>query len=149
MSNIETSMLKPEKIFTICNSIALIPWLLMIVAPNWSFTKTVIQSYSFPIALACVYGFYIAVSIGKTTGNFFSLVAVERLFRNRQVLLAAWVHYLVFDLFVGSWEWADSHAHHISHWTLVPCLLLTLMFGPLGFLVYVILRSLIYGVALV
>jgi Domain of unknown function (DUF4281) len=141
-------MLKPEKIFQYCNSIALIPWLLMIVAPHWSFTKMVIQSYSFPLALAIVYGVYIAISFGKSNGNFFSLSGVERLFRNRQVLLAAWVHYLVFDLFVGSWEWADAHAHNISHWMLVPCLLLTLMFGPIGFLIYVVLRSLIYGVAL-
>ena len=141
-------MLKPEKIFIVCNSIVLIPWLLMIFAPNWSFTKAVIQSYSFPIGLACVYGFYLAISFGKSPGNFFSLIGLERLFRNRQVLLAAWIHYLVFDLFVGSWELADAAKYSISHWILAPCLLLTLLFGPIGFLVYVILRSLVYGVAI-
>jgi hypothetical protein len=142
-------MLKPEKVFQICNSIVLIPWLLMIIAPQWAFTKVVIQSYSFPILLAVVYAIYIIITFGKTSGNFFSLSGVERLFRNRQVLLAAWVHYLVFDLFVGSWEWADAQVHHISHWFLVPCLLLTLMFGPFGFLVYIVLRAAVYGVALI
>lgn len=140
-------MLKPEKVFQICNYVAIIPWLLMIFTPNWSFTKIVIQSYIFPLILAVVYATYIAISFGKSTGDFFSLAGVERLFRNRQALLAGWVHYLVFDLFVGSWIWADSHAHQISHWILIPCLLLTLMLGPLGFLVYILIRATVYGVA--
>jgi hypothetical protein len=139
-------MLKPEKIFKICNIIALIPWLLMMLAPKWSVTKTVIQSYSFPLILALVYCIYIVVSFGKTNGNFFTLAGVERLFRNRHALLAAWIHYLVFDLFVGSWEWADAQAHHISHFALMPCLFLTLMFGPFGFLLYIVLRATIFGI---
>lgn len=141
-------MLKPERVFQICNYIAFIPWLMMIFAPHWSFTALVIKSYIFPIILAVVYAIYIVVSFGKTSGDFFSLAGVERLFRNRQVLLAGWVHYLVFDLFVGGWEWADAQVHHISHWALVPCLLLTLMFGPFGFLVYIIIRATVYGVAI-
>lgn len=141
-------MLKPETIFKICNYFALIPWLLMIFLPNWSLTKMAIQSYSFPIILAVIYSLYIVISFGKTSGNFFSLVGVERLFRNRQVLLAAWVHYLAFDLFVGGWIWADAAKNHVSQWFLVPCLLLTLMLGPFGFLVYIVLRSLVYGIAI-
>jgi hypothetical protein len=139
-------MLKPEKIFRICNIIALIPWLLMLFAPKWGFTEAVIQSYTFPLLLAIVYAIYIVVSFGKTNGNFFSLAGVERLFRNRQVLLAAWVHYLVFDLFVGSWEWADAQKNGVSHWALFPCLLLTFLFGPIGFLLYILLRATIFGI---
>ncbi len=141
-------MVKPETIFKICNSIVLIPWLLMITAPNWNYTKLVIESFIFPILLSVVYVFYILISIGKSSGDFFSLAGVERLFRNRQALLAGWVHYLVFDLFVGSWELADGHEHNISHWFLAPCLVLTLMFGPFGFLVYILIRSLVFGITL-
>ncbi len=141
-------MLKPEKIFQICNYIAIIPWLLMILTPNWLFTKVVLQSYIFPLILAVVYSIYIIISFGKSNGNFFSLAGVERLFRNRHILLAGWVHYLVFDLFVGTWEWADAHKYGLSHWALAPCLLLTFLFGPVGFLFYILLRSLIYNVGL-
>ena len=140
-------MLKPEKVFQICNYLVIIPWLLMIFTPHWWLTKAVIQSYIFPLVLAVVYAIYIAISFGKSSGDFFSLAGVERLFRNRQVLLAGWVHYLVFDLFVGGWIWADAITRNISHWLLVPCLLLTFLFGPLGFLVYIIIRATIYGVA--
>ena len=141
-------MVKPETIFKICNSIVLSPWLLMIVAPNWNYTKIVIESFIFPILLSVVYIFYRLISIGKSSGDFFSLAGVERLFRNRHALLAGWVHYLVFDLFVGSWELADAQKHNISHWFLAPCLVLTFIFGPFGFLIYILIRSLVFGIGL-
>jgi len=51
-----------------------------------------------------------------------------------ELLLAGWVHYLAFDLFIGSWEVEDAAANGIPHWLLLPCLFLTLMVGPVGLL---------------
>jgi hypothetical protein len=50
------------------------------------------------------------------------------------------VHYLAFDLFVGSWEVRDSRVHGIPHWFVLPCLFLTFMFGPAGWLLYLTVR---------
>ena len=50
------------------------------------------------------------------------------------------VHYLAFDFFVGSWEARDALAHQIPHLAVVPCLLLTFLFGPAGLLLYLLLR---------
>jgi hypothetical protein len=57
------------------------------------------------------------------------------------MLLAGWTHYLAFDLIVGSWEVRDARERGISHWLVVPCLALTFMFGPVGFLAYQALRA--------
>jgi len=62
------------------------------------------------------------------------------LFANRWVLLAGWIHYLCFDLFIGSWQVRDAAARGISHWLVVPCLFFTFMFGPVGLLLYFVLR---------
>ncbi len=56
------------------------------------------------------------------------------------LLLAGWIHYLAFDLFVGSWEVSDAHAQGIHHLLLVPCLLATFMVGPAGLALYFILK---------
>jgi hypothetical protein len=54
--------------------------------------------------------------------------------------LAGWIHYLAFDLFVGAWESRDAQRLGISPILVAPCLFLTLMAGPVGLLLYAILR---------
>jgi hypothetical protein len=63
------------------------------------------------------------------------------LFQNRAMLLAGWVHYLAFDLFVGSWEVRDAQRIGIAHYLVVPCLVLTFLFGPAGWLLYLLIRN--------
>ena len=53
-----------------------------------------------------------------------------------------WVHFLAFDLFVGRWEYLDSRERGISAWFMVPVLFFTLMLPPIGFLLYLLLRTL-------
>jgi hypothetical protein len=55
----------------------------------------------------------------------------------------AWVHFLAFDLFVGRWIYLDSQDRQISAWLMAPVLFLTLMLGPAGFLLYLIVRSIV------
>jgi hypothetical protein len=66
---------------------------------------------------------------------------VSRLFANRHLLLAGWVHYLAFDLFVGAGEVRDARRHALSHLLVVPCLALTFLLGPAGLLLYYAVRS--------
>jgi hypothetical protein len=51
------------------------------------------------------------------------------------------VHYLAFDLFVGGWEVRDAVARGVSRWLVAPCLLLTFIFGPAGWLAYYAVRA--------
>ncbi len=74
-------------------------------------------------------------------GGFGSLAAVATLFTVEELLLCGWIHYLAFDLFVGSWEVEDAQTRGISHWFVIPCLLATFMAGPAGLLLYLLLRG--------
>ena len=73
-------------------------------------------------------------------GGFGSLAELARLFENPYLLLAGWVHFLAFDLFVGAWEVRDARRVGIAHLLVVPCLVLTFMAGPVGLLLYLGLR---------
>lgn len=53
----------------------------------------------------------------------------------------AWVHFLAFDLFVGRWIYLDGQERRVSSWLMAPVLFLTLMLGPAGFLLYLVVRS--------
>jgi hypothetical protein len=64
------------------------------------------------------------------------------------LLLAGWVHYLAFDLFIGSWQVRDSQQRGIGHLFVIPCLVLTFLFGPAGLLCYLALRTVKSGVAI-
>jgi hypothetical protein len=129
----------PEQIFQVVNLLALIGWLLLAVLPGRAWASTAIAAGVIPV-LAAVYAGLIALNWGGAEGGFGSLAEVAQLFANPWLLLAGWTHYLAFDLFVGSWEVRDARSRGIPHWQLLPCLLLTFLFGPAGWLLYVALR---------
>jgi hypothetical protein len=132
-------MLTPDFLFSLANPLALVAWALLVLAPRWRVTKALVLSGAWSLGLAVVY----AVLIGSHylgahggEGSFGSLAGVAALFRNPWALLAGWVHYLCFDLFTGAWEVRDAQRQGVPHWALVPALLLTFLFGPVGLLVY-------------
>jgi hypothetical protein len=81
------------------------------------------------------------IHYGETPGGFGSLDGVASLFTNRWMLLAGWIHYLAFDLFIGSWEVRDAKEKGINHLWVVPSLGLTFMFGPAGLVLYFLTRT--------
>lgn len=129
-----------ESLFSLAGTLAMSGWVLLVVAPRWKFTRIYTMAVLSSLVFAGLYVFLIASSFGKTGGDFNSLAGVARLFENRAALLAGWVHYLAFDLVVGNWETADAARHGIPHWLVIPCLLLTLFFGPAGLMLYILVR---------
>jgi len=130
----------PEQIFSIANLVALAGWILLAVLPGRVWVSKVVTAVLIPALLAVVYVTVLATYWGTLEGGFGSLAQVALLFSNPWALLAGWVHYLAFDLFVGSWEVRDSRVHGIPHWFVLPCLFLTFMFGPAGWLLYLTVR---------
>lgn len=129
-----------DKIFSIANLIAMLSWIILAVAPRWILTRKAILSGAIPLLLSVAYLVLIVAFFGKSEGGFDSLANVMKLFTNEWTVLAGWIHYLAFDLFVGTWEVKDSQAKNISHLLVIPCLVLTFLLGPIGFLLYSILR---------
>jgi hypothetical protein len=132
--------MSPETIFSICTNLVLPGWLLLIFAPRWRWTTHVIAACVLPLALAVVYLLLVVTHFGQAEGGFGSLADVGLLFRDPHHLLAGWIHYLAFDLFVGAWEVRDARALGIHHLLVVPCLVLTFLLGPIGLLLYFGLR---------
>jgi ascorbate-specific PTS system EIIC-type component UlaA len=132
--------MKAEQIFSIANMTALLSWLILLVAPRWTVTRKIILSGAIPLLLSAAYLILIVLFFGRAEGGFGSLAEVMKLFTNEWAALAGWIHYLAFDLLVGVWEVKDSQARGISHWFVIPCLILTFLLGPIGFLLYCGLR---------
>jgi hypothetical protein len=125
--------------------VAIIPaWVLLIFAPRWRWTDRLIHSGLYPVMLGLAYvGFLVcALVFGDTSEpvSFSTIEGIAAIFTHPFGILTAWVHYLVFDLFVGMWEARDARRRGMRHWALIPCLLLTLLAGPAGLLLYFILR---------
>jgi len=131
----------PDNIFTICNNGVIPAWLLLAFAPTWSWTQRIVHQIWIPILLGSVYlGVMVTSPESPAGGGFSSLSGVMTLFTSPHFALVGWVHYLAFDLFVGAWEVRDARRQSISHWLVVPCLVLTVMLGPIGLLAYLGLR---------
>lgn len=130
----------PDIVFQICNTIAMIGWIILIILPTWySSDKFIIGIIV--ILFAIIYTYYIVTNLSAIDiKSFGSLKGVTALFTNPLAVLIGWVHYLAFDLMVGSWIKKNSQKYGISHWLIIPCLLLTFMFGPIGLLLYLLIR---------
>lgn len=63
------------------------------------------------------------------------------LFSVPELVLAGWIHYLAFDLFVGAWEVRDAQKKEIHHLLVIPCLFVTFMAGPAGLVLYWVLKA--------
>lgn len=129
-------------IFSICNLMVMPMWLLMIFLPKWKVTRFLIDYKIIPILLSLVYVVYIGISL-KTGGmmDFGSLSSVKQLFTVDNAVLAGWVHYLAFDLLIGMWMLDQNKNIGIHQLLMAPCLFFTFMFGPVGFLLFTIIKS--------
>lgn len=132
-----------ELVFAIANYSVLPAWALLALAPRARVTRALVHSGLYPLVLAVLYGVLLfGDSPGPEGAHFFSLGGVTNIFTTPRTIIACWIHYLVFDLFVGSWEVRDAGRRGIPHWRCVPSLLLTLMFGPLGLASWLVVRAL-------
>ena len=132
----------PDTFFLICNNAVIPAWLLLVFAPSWVWTQRIVHSALIPALLGIVYaGAFLSNSSSPDGAGMTSLASVMALFTSPHAVLAGWVHYLVFDLFVGAWEVRDAKRHELPHLAVVPALVLTLMLGPIGLLAYLALRA--------
>ena len=133
--------MSPEQLFSIANAVAAVSWLLLAVLPRRRWITGTVTGQVVPALFAILYIGLIVSTFGRADGGFSTLAGVAALFTNQWLLLAGWVHYLAFDLLVGTWEVRDAQARGIPHMLVVPCLFVTFMFGPAGWLLYLALRS--------
>ncbi len=133
-----------DALFLVANASVMPGWLLLAVAPRWGWTRRIVHSLLYPAVLGSLYAVYAIASFVLSSppedAGFGTLAGVVKLFAVPQLAFIGWVHYLVFDLFVGAWEARDAQRRAIPHMLLVPCLFLTFMLGPFGLLLYLAIR---------
>jgi len=133
----------PETVFNITQPLALLGWIMLLFAPLIPKLADRIAGFAIPILLALIYGVMLIVYLPEGEGGFTNLPEVMKLFTVPGLAMVGWLHYLAFDLFIGGWEVRTARRDGISHWLVLPCLVLTLMAGPIGLLLFLTLR---YGV---
>ena len=130
------------EIFSIANMMAMPMWLLLIILPKWKVTRFLIDYKVIPLLLPLFYAFYIVLHIQSGAGlDFGSLSSVMSLFTLEDAVMAGWVHYLAFDLLVGMWMINQNRSLGIHQLLMAPCLFATFMLGPMGFLLFMVLRT--------
>ncbi|MEO0497744.1 MAG: ABA4-like family protein [Pseudomonadota bacterium] len=132
--------MSPEQLFGLSGSLAMPGWLILAVsplAPKWA---NRIGGVFLPIVLCILYAAAVMAYWASGDGGFDSLANVMLLFDTPGVATAGWIHFLAFDLAVGGWIVRQARTSGVPHWMVLPCLFMTLMFGPVGLLMFLTIR---------
>jgi hypothetical protein len=133
-----------ESLFSAGSTIALPAWAALGAAPWLGRAKPAIWAATgivIPVGLGLAYWWLMATYWSSAAGGgYSSLSAVHALFQHPGLLTAGWFHYLAFDLFVGTWIAREGERAGIAPMLLIPCFVLTFLFGPVGLLAFLALR---------
>lgn len=142
--------MSPNRAFSAGGALAMLSWLALsasLFTPDparsaiWTATTIAV-----PAILGVAYAILLTRGIRDGTGGGFgSIAAVRRLFSSDAALAAGWIHYLAFDLFVGTWIAREGLAADLPRLLILPCLLATFMVGPVGLVLFLVLRFAIAG----
>ncbi|PLL13000.1 DUF4281 domain-containing protein [Tabrizicola sp. TH137] len=131
----------PHILFQYSGPLAMLGWLILALAPLAPRLAGLVAGLAIPAILSVGYTALILAHWADAPGGFDSLANVMALFTDPPVALAGWLHYLAFDLLIGAWITRTARAEGIPHLLILPCLVLTFLFGPAGFLAFLILRA--------
>lgn len=135
--------LRSSQLFPVTN-LSLVSWFFLIFFPRWRKLQQVVLIG--PMVNAVVYAavaFLAARNPHAPAVDFSSLEGIRTMFADADACFAGWLHYCVFDPLIGFGEVLDSRQLKVPHLLVVPCLLMTMLAGPVGFLMYMSLRSIV------
>ncbi len=126
-------MSSPEALFQLANTSVLPFWLLLAILPKNRWTILIVRSGGASCLIAAFYIFALSkASGGFPMEAFATLAGIRQAFGDEWLLLAGWIHYLAFDLYVGAKITSEHTAMGSSHIGLLVKLFFTLMLGPVG-----------------
>jgi hypothetical protein len=135
-----------DSIFQLVTLLPLPFWMLMIFLPHWRGTQRVMRGRLAVMPLLAAYAVFAIPQLPAVLSLFFRsgplrLEDLAGLLGRPEIALVAWIHFLAFDLFVGRWIYRDSRERGVGAVPMAAVLLLTLLLGPLGLLLYLLLRT--------
>jgi hypothetical protein len=132
--------MSPEQLFSLASGLALLGWMYLLLFTYRSATARIVLGTA--VTLLCI--LYASMIFGALKADDFSkfstLEGVMSLSGSKEAALVGWIHYLAFDLVAGLFIANNASLHGISRWVILPCLLLTFMMGPVGLLLYLVIR---------
>lgn len=127
--------------FSNMSNFAMVGWLLLVLYPRrkaWLFTFT---GLVMPALMGIVYAAFFIPNLVDTPGaGYSSFAQVQALMSNPALLLAGWIHYLAFDLAVGTYIAKQSDKIGLARIIQIPVLFLTFMLGPIGLMAFVLIK---------
>jgi hypothetical protein len=134
-------------VFELSNLVVLPFWALMVLLPTWAMTRRIIGSpwivappaILYFVTLLPVAAMVMPEVINPVQARIMSLLGTPT------GTTLAWAHFVAFDLFVGRWMYLESRRRQYSPWWVSPILVLTLFVGPIGLLIYLVVRTVIGG----
>lgn len=139
-----------DSLFGIANLWALVCWIALIALPRNAILQSAVfyagaglLCLAYAVLMALVLGGLVdpASVDGGSEASFSTIEGVRGIFMSDGGVTIGWIHYLAFDLFVGIWIAKDADHKGFSRWVQAPILFLTLMAGPAGLLVWLIIRE--------
>jgi len=133
-------------VFNAVTILAAAGWIALILLPRWPALLSGVLYLG--VGLLCL--IYATGLIGVLSGlipnpgavaDFTTIAGARAIFASDAGLVIGWTHYLAFDLFVGLWIARDGDAKGVSRWVQGPILLATFIAGPLGLLIWLMLRE--------
>ena len=121
-------------------------WLVLIFFPQSSICKYLVTSI-FPYLILSILYVYLIFDNYQNEYNFLAnfnlymgIDELTNLFNNEAFLITFWIHFLAVNLFCGSWIVKDSLKLTMHKLFVLIPLLITYFIGPLGLLIYWMLR---------
>lgn len=134
-----------ETIFSLGGLVVAPSWLLMILAPSWSWTTRIVRSPLIVVLPALAYAAIALPDIATLLPTVArpELPAIATLLGSERGTTLAWMHFLAFDLFVGRWVYLDARERRIPALVSSPILVFVLLLGPVGYLAYLVARAIV------
>ena len=145
MLNDVIELITPENIYLVANWGVIPFWLLLILAPNHGLTNFLAQSVIAPLLLATGYSYltynlYLEKNVFDGFELYSGLDGLYSMFSNEILLLIFWLHFLAISLFAGAWIIRDARRYLIPKIITIPSLILTYFSGPVGIVIYWLIR---------
>lgn len=128
-------------LFIFVHVVALAGWAMLFVLPRGQRVAAYVLYLC--VGLLCLTYAVMFASRFKAiiVGDFLSIDGLKALFATDAGIVIGWTHYLAFDLFIGQWIAKDADHKGFSRLAQAPVLLLTLLAGPIGLLVWLVMRE--------
>ena len=144
VNTIINASIAPEQWFSWVGQLVSYGWIILVFLPRrvkWLFF---IPQYLIPFGVGLLYAVMVLNYFFTVDGGFGSLADVRTFFANDHMLLAGWIHYLAFDLFIGAWIARKADIIGVSRLIQAPVLVATNFFGPLGLVLFLSMQAVYY-----